>query len=35
MTSTEVSWTRLLPQIDKDGPEDQGPGKGSEVEGND
>lgn len=32
MTSTGVSWTRLLTQIDADRPEDQDPGKGREVE---
>lgn len=31
MTSPEVSWTQQLTQIDVDGPEDQGPGKGREV----
>lgn len=31
LTSTEVSWTRPLAQINVDDPEDQGPGKGREV----
>lgn len=32
MTSTEVSWAWLLTQIHVDSPEDQGPGKGAEVQ---